>query len=240
MKVSLLAFTSQPCKVIASQIKNMRGDMVHSLGDVDREEAKAMVLDTGKTKLKGPWEFIDFVWQVDGVTRAFTHQLVRHRVGTSFSQESMRFTNKESFQYYISPSIKTEEQRSKYRVAMEDIQFSYGDLIESGVAIEDARGILPTNILTKIGFKCNFRTLYEIASVRLCLQSQGEWRDFMDKVYYQLRANSLSLFADMLQPACVEHEKCQFKSLFDRKCPIGESKNWHEWRKYSNTQLREE
>jgi thymidylate synthase ThyX len=51
----------------------------------ERQEHLAYMRDT----IKSSWEFVDYVFRIEGVTRAFTHQLVRTRTG-SYAQEAMR------------------------------------------------------------------------------------------------------------------------------------------------------
>ena len=85
----------------------MRGDMRHSLDDISDAEADEIFAEMQKTALHGVFEWITLVFQVDGVSRAFTHQAVRHRVGFSYSQESMRFTKVEDMTHSVVTEIRT-------------------------------------------------------------------------------------------------------------------------------------
>ena len=40
--------------------------------------------------ISSSWEFVDYIFLITGVTRAFTHQLVRHRVGVAYAQQARR------------------------------------------------------------------------------------------------------------------------------------------------------
>jgi len=222
-KVHLISFTPNPLKVIASQQMNMRGNMIKSTNDVSEIDAEKLVLDVFKTNLSGALEFVDLVWNIEGVTRAFTHQLCRYRVGTSFSQESMRFVDKTGFKYLVGKSIQTSEAKEKYDNMMRQISDCYQELIALGVETQDARGILPTNIFTKIGFKCTYRTLYNIAQTRLCLQAQEqEWRDVISQMKKLLEERVSPILADYLQPICYHTGNCEYGSIFDRSCPLQE------------------
>lgn len=158
-----------------------------------------------------------------GILTHNTHQLVRYRVGTSFSQESMRFVNKAGFEYLTGKSIKTLETKTKYDDMMKQINGCYQDLIDMGVETQDARGVLPTNIFTKIGFKCTYRTLYNIAQTRLCLQAQEqEWRDVIGQMKTLVAEKVSPVLADNLQPICYHTGSCEYGSIFDRSCPLQE------------------
>lgn len=125
------------------------------------------------------WEFVDYVFEIKDVTRAFTHQFVRTRTG-SYAQQTMRMLEKQDFTYEMGPTIDDAEKRGKYVTCMEHIQDAYDDLIALGVAVEDARGVLPTNIHTNIIAKFNLRTLAEMARSRGGLRTQSEYRDVLE------------------------------------------------------------
>ena len=222
-KVYLISSTPNALRVIASQQLNMRGNMVKCVDEVSDLDAEKLTLDVFKTNLSGALEFVDLVWNIENVTRGLTHQLVRYRVGTSFSQESMRFVNKAGFEYLTGKSIKSPEAKIKYDNMMNQINSCYQELIDMGVETQDARGILPTNIFTKIGFKCTYRTLYNIAQTRLCLQAQEqEWRDVIGQMKTLVAEKVSSVLADNLQPICYHTGNCEYGSIFDRVCPLQE------------------
>ena len=101
------------------------------------------VLDSGHHSVL---EHSQFTFFISGVSRALSHQLVRHRVGISFSQQSQRYCKFEKeFDYVIPPSIaKDEELKKKFESYMSDINSMYLDLLDhEGVPAEDARMVLP-------------------------------------------------------------------------------------------------
>lgn len=135
-------------------------------------------LDYMLKTIKSSWEFIDYTFLLSNVSRAFTHQFVRTRVG-SYAQQSLRVVDKSGFDYVIPERLKQPEnmkQQAKYVRYMEEINNMYEDLIKDGVPAEDARGLLPTNICTKIVAKFNLRTLHETAKSRLSPRAQHEMR----------------------------------------------------------------
>lgn len=227
VKVTCISATPEPKKVIAAGVLNMRGDMRHSLADITDEEADTIFTEMQKTALNGVFEWITLVFQVEGVTRAFTHQLVRHRVGFSFSQESMRFTQVAPVRTLVGPSISNNPEALKlWNDTLDQIDFAYQELQELGAETQDARGILPTNVLTKIGFSTNYRSLVQLCGDRLCFQAQDEWRTVVHGLKEEVRRVWGDDFADYLVPVCFHSERCKFESVFDRPCPIQKKWKW--------------
>ena len=183
MNVELINYT-QNAKDLLIFTKNTRLNMAASFEQVELmdEQEKQDQLDYMVNTIKSSWEFVDFTFNVTGVTRAFTHQLVRNRHG-SYAQQTMRILEMEGFKYVTGPTIRNEYQKSLYDAAMESIQYAYDNLIESGVSIEDARGILPTNICTNITVKFNLRTLSDMMASRASCRTQGEYRDVLNDMY---------------------------------------------------------
>jgi len=139
------------------------------------EDKKQEELDYMLQTIKSSWEFIDYVFEIRDVTRAFTHQFVRTRTG-SYAQQSQRTVDMEGFGYYTPPRIKENLiARALYDQCMTMINSYYQDLREI-VPAEDARGVLPTNIHTNIVAKFNLRTLHETAKSRLSPRAQGEYQ----------------------------------------------------------------
>lgn len=220
-KVTLVSWTNKPLQVIHAMTQNMLGNIITDLDTISEEEAIQTIRELQKTSLGGPLEYVDFTFQIEGVPRALTHQMVRTRVGAVYSQESLRFCAKtgEQFKYDVGPSIKTKEQREVYHRAMEGMQQAYEDLLEAGVATQDARGALPINILTNIGVKYNLKTLIGIAEVRLCTQSQPHWVDILGQMKKEIAEKVHPIFGELLVMYCDRHQRCGYESIYDRKCP---------------------
>lgn len=218
MKIKLLERPHDPLKSIAHAIEVMTGKGVE---DCDLEK---VVLDLRNTGLQGALEQIHFTFSLEGVSRAFTHQLVRYRTA-SFNQESMRFVKVEGEgeDWYYKPEGMTLYQEAMYDSSMRSIKRFYENLLDLGCPTEVARGVLPTNVLTKIDVALNFRTLVNICETRLCLQAQkGEWGEFATgvKKLIEEEVEGGEVLAQFLQAICYRTKRCEFKSLFDRPCPI--------------------
>jgi thymidylate synthase (FAD) len=129
------------------------------------------------------WEFVTYTFAVEGVTRACTHQMVRTRTA-SFAQQSMRVTDMSQFKTLMPPKYLEGEDRSLascYDHTMEGLRQAYRTLIENGSAEEDARGVLPTNILTNIVCHYNLRTLSDLVKSRSGGRTQDEYREVVKK-----------------------------------------------------------
>jgi flavin-dependent thymidylate synthase len=125
------------------------------------------------------WEFITYTFLINGVTRAFTHQFVRTRTG-SYAQQTMRVLDVDGWDYLTGPSLDDDFKQGVYEEAMSHIDTAYRTLISKGAKIEDARGILPTNILTNIVAKFDLRTFADTQRKRASSRTQGEYREVME------------------------------------------------------------
>lgn len=148
------------------------------------------------------WEFINYSFLITGVTRGFTHQFVRTRTG-SYAQQTMRVLDVGGWTYGTGPTIpdgdalmyheqmnsldgscylrKSEEEAARlYHSTMGQISDAYDGLVKSGIAIEDARGILPTNIHTNICASFSLRTITDLVRKRSSSRTQGEYRDVLE------------------------------------------------------------
>lgn len=131
----------------------------------------------------GSWEFIDFSFLIEDVTRAYTHQQVRTRQA-SYAQQTLRVldvSKGKGWDYATGPSIESNPTNKKvYEETMTAIDLAYKFLITNGARIEDARGLLPTNILTNICFKINMRNFINLVRKRKSLRVQDEYRKIVD------------------------------------------------------------
>lgn len=156
-------------------------------------EEKLKQLEYMANTIPSSWEFVDYTFLIENVTRAFTHQLVRTR-HASFAQQTMRVLDVSEgpgWSYGTGPTIanKGGDQllNSMYSTTMDHIAEAYKLLIKNGAAIEDARGILPTNILTNIVMKCNMRTFVELVRKRSSPRVQGEYRIVLEQMKEAVR-----------------------------------------------------
>lgn len=126
-------------------------------------------------------EFVNMTFMIEGVSRAFTHQWVRNR-HCSHAQQTMRVLNKQGWDYTTGPSLKGSPYEAVYDEAMAKVRIAYDTMVSGGVAIEDARGVLPTNITTNILTAMNLRTFTDIIKKRSSPRTQGEYREVLEQM----------------------------------------------------------
>jgi thymidylate synthase (FAD) len=142
-----------------------------------------------------------FTFSVEGVSRALTHQLVRHRVA-SFSQQSQRYVPMKDPSYVVPETVRNNpEAFALYEGTMERIWEAYRELSEA-VPAEDARYLLPNGCTTNITITMNARELLHFFSLRCCERAQWEIRDLAEKMLILCRDVSPTIFADA-GPPCV-------------------------------------
>ncbi len=224
MQVNLIQYTRDAKDVLIFSKRTRHMTDVSAYDDVKKmsEEQKNKELDYVFNTIGSSWEFIDYIFLITEVTRAFTHQLVRHRVGTSFAQQAQRVANMENFDYLRTGSCDKMPHMKIYNMCMEEIASNYKKLMDMGARAQDARGVLPTNILTNIMFKANLRTLSGIADVRLCIRAQGEFQ----KVCKAMVTKVLAIHPwtkPVLAPHCIRTGFCMWPRY--QECPLKEKYN---------------
>ena len=242
-RVQLLSCNSDPLGTIAAAAKMYKGEYVETLAQITDYERRHYLSDVRKNVLAAPLEFVNFHFIISGVTRGFTHQMVRQRTAT-YTQESTRFAVKEDVPVGYPPSITGQRmaQEENWKVVWDDcvkhIEEAYNSLINSGMPAEDARGLLPTNLLTRINYNTSLRGLLEHSGLRLCTQAQFEWRlvwvrmmeairDYGATQFYH-RPGSVAVgsywqfeeLSKIFKPICYQKGSCQFLSDVDRHCNI--------------------
>lgn len=127
-------------------------------------------------------EHIQISFAVNNISRAATHQLVRHR-HASYSQKSQRYVQQGDFDYVVPPAIEGNPALyKKFTALMDQTSLLYKEMVESGVKKEDARSILPNATASSIVISLNLRELIHIANLRLCTRAQLEIRLLVKKM----------------------------------------------------------
>lgn len=166
MKVTLVQATPNPIDTIA-QIASI-------CYDSDPKNPMALVKHLYNNSHHSVFEHIYFTFKIEGISRACSHQLVRHR-HCSFTQRSQRYCSEDGFEYVTPPSLKL----SSFHGDMQDLQDWYRHYQDLGVPNEDARYILPNACATSLYLSCNLRELIHMANERLCTRAQWEIRDLV-------------------------------------------------------------
>ena len=191
---------------------------------ITRDEMQEFVSARLATGHSSPLAQVWFEFGISGVTRAFSHQFVRHHIGISFEQQSQRYvTYKDgTYPFTVPESIRRAGKEAEYNQAIEAAGKTYLELIEAGVPAEDARFLLPNATNTNFKVSVNYLELMHIADQRLCTRAQWEFR----KVVAMMRSEVKKLFPELatyLQPKCGEFRLgyCDESYADWEGCPIG-------------------
>jgi len=143
-------------------------------------------------------EHASATFRIKGGSRAFTHQLVRHRLA-SFSQQSQRYVSEEDFKVVTPPSIASNPEALKvFREAMEQSRIAYSKLKGMDIRKEDARFVLPNAVSSEIVITSNFREWRLILSIRTEKNAQWEIREISRKILERLVTEAPAVFGDLL------------------------------------------
>ena len=147
-------------------------------------------------------EHIQCSFKIEGVSRALTHQLVRHRIASP-AQESQRHVKVQvnSLEWYVAPSTAT----PRFHTAMQVAGASYLACIDEGMPKEDARYLLPNGTMSKMVISLNARSLDNFFKLRCCNHAQWEIRELANTMLHLVR-NKLEFFQSQVYPNC---SKCE-------------------------------
>ncbi|GFM37411.1 FAD-dependent thymidylate synthase [Desulfovibrio psychrotolerans] len=189
-RVSLLASTPDPTSLIYAAFRQCYhagfvGDMWPRLlaGEVAHDKQRAFIAKVMESGHTSPIEHVSFTFAAEGVSRALTHQLVRHRIA-SYSQQSQRYVDGSDCDYILPPAIaRIPEAKARFEAFMAEVGSAYRDLkaiLEANgrgdKAKEDARFVLPQAAESKIVFTMNCRSLINFFEHRCCTRAQWEIR----------------------------------------------------------------
>jgi thymidylate synthase (FAD) len=180
MDVRLLYHTPDPEKAIAAAARLCyapvgAAELLESMSDEAVRRVLKTVITSGHTSTL---EHASYTFAIDGVSRAMTHQLVRHRLA-SYNQQSQRYvTYADEPTFIVPPAVAADPAASAaFDVACADAFGAYRALLDAGVPAEDARYLLPNAMETKIVVTMNVRELLHFFELRCCKRAQWEIRD---------------------------------------------------------------
>ena len=137
-------------------------------------------------------------FKISGISRALTHQLVRHRL-CSFSQQSQRYVREDGFEYIVPPSIIKIGKEKEFIKQMENIQEMYTYWKNLGIRNEDARYVLPNACSTKLVITANMREYRTIIKLRCEKHAQWEIRSLFIEILNILSQKCPNIFMDLKQ-----------------------------------------
>ncbi|OPY33694.1 MAG: FAD-dependent thymidylate synthase [Methanomassiliicoccales archaeon PtaU1.Bin124] len=203
MKVQLLSHTENAEVLCATAAKTCYSQGVPSviMEKVTEEKAGKLIEEVVSMGHHSVIEHAYYTFSLEGVSRALTHQLVRHRVA-SFSQQSQRYVNMLKAEYVLPPSIeKDPEAKRVFEEAMDNAWEAYQKLAEK-MPVEDARYVLPNACTSNIMVTMNARELMHFFSLRCCNRAQWEIREAAELMLALCQEVSPQIFKDAGAP-CV-------------------------------------
>ncbi|MBS7616645.1 FAD-dependent thymidylate synthase [Candidatus Bathyarchaeota archaeon] len=226
MKVKLLRYTADPellCGA-AALTSTKSGNPSDIFESINLEKARQTVKRVTGYGHASVIEHASFTFSIEEVSRAMTHQLVRHRIA-SYTQQSQRYVTYDTLkQYVIPPSINGNSEAKKiFDKALESVSEAYNKLLQAGVPKEDARYILPNAAKTNIVVTMNARELRHFFNLRCCARSQWELREVAIEMLRQVKKIAPSLFENA-GPTCVELGYCPEGKMKPPECSIDETR----------------
>jgi thymidylate synthase (FAD) len=150
---------------------------------------------------------LGFTFAIEGISRACSHQLVRHRVA-SFSQQSQRYIPvKNLTEHVVVPSSVEEKAGKDFENFIKNASDTYKSLVEDGVPREDARFVLPNAAETSLLMTIDGRSLMHFFGLRLCSRAQWEVKTIAEEMLRQVKVVEPDLFMEA-GPYCVQLGRC--------------------------------
>ncbi|VVB67217.1 Thymidylate synthase ThyX [Candidatus Norongarragalina meridionalis] len=208
LSVKLLYNTPNPDSAAAAaarQCYSAKGasELMESLS---HDEVAKLVRQVVKSGHHSVLEHASFTFAAEGLSRACTHQLVRHRIA-SFSQQSQRYVKAKDFDFIMPASIKAKGKEREFADFMAASAALYSSLCDSGVDKEDARFVLPNACETKIVITMNGRELLHFFEARTCARAQWEIRSLAEEMM-RLSKERAPIMFENAGPSCVSKGVC--------------------------------
>jgi len=203
MKVTLLSYTKDAERLSAAAARSCYSKKPASkiIEEMDEERAGKAISEITGMGHHSVIEHASYTFSIEGVSRAMTHQLVRHRIA-SFSQQSQRYVSLKDPSFVIPPTIDSDPAlKREFEELMEGIWSAYRRMADK-VPVEDARYLLPNACTTNITVTMNARELWHFFELRCCNRAQWELRSVADEMLRQVKQVSPHIFSEA-GPACV-------------------------------------
>lgn len=205
MHVELLYHTPDPERAIATAARLCYAPVgaAELMETMPEERVKSVLTTIMSSGHFSTLEHASYTFAIDGVSRALTHQLVRHRIA-SFNQQSQRYVKFKDGVAVVKPASVTAspETEAVFDEAIEACVTAYRKLLDAGVPAEDARYLLPNAAESKIVVTMNVRELLHFFSLRCCNRAQWEIREMAHRMLELARPTAPFVFADAGAP-CV-------------------------------------
>lgn len=209
MKVTLLAHTPDPERVCAAAALTSywykgASETFGVLTEKEIGDILTNVMGYGHVSVI---EHATFTFSIEGISRACSHQLVRHRLA-SYTQQSQRYVKIEDMDPVVPDTIRSNpEAMALYEQGMRQVADAYASLVELGIPNEDARFVLPNASTTNIVMTVNARELRHFFKFRCCERAQWEIRDVAREMLRLAKGVAPKIFKNA-GPSCVCERTC--------------------------------
>ena len=204
MHIELLTHTPEPELVVAAAARLCYSNSsIKALLEKSRTEREAFLEKITSVGHLSVLEHVSFSFGVEGISRACSHQLVRHRMA-SYSQQSQRYVSHHKRFSAVTPESIAEKPDLdvRYQQLLDEIHEFYAEMLEAGVPAEDARFILPNAATTKIVVTMNGREVLHFFSLRCCRRAQWEIQEMAKQMLSLVKPLAPILFTSA-GPGCV-------------------------------------
>lgn len=209
MKVILLEHTHNPETVcaVAALTTMKEGTPSELIKEIDTNNAKNRIQRVVGYGHYSVIEHASFTFSIEGISRACSHQLVRHRIA-SFTQQSQRYVKMEEVPFVTPPSIKKNRSAEElFEKSLKESAETYKKLLELNIIPEDARFVLPNATKTNLVMTMNARELLHFFNLRCCNRAQWEIREMAWSMLYLVLGVSSALF-ESSGPKCIVDGIC--------------------------------
>jgi len=198
MKVKLLSYTKDPEQIVAAAIRQCyasvgAGELKKKIDKETRERLIKQVMASGHTSTL---EHASFTFGIEGIARVSEIQLIRHRVGCSYSIQSGRYVKRGEAKFVIPSAIQNDKKiLPKYKKILKDVQNLYNEMTDKGIKAEDARYLQPQSVQTKIVVTMNARALLHFLELRCCKRAQWEIQELANLMLVEVKKVAPIIFA---------------------------------------------
>lgn len=204
MKVTLVGYTPRPLYVCAEAAATC----------YNSEPSLKIIKGCIKSGHQSVLEHCSFTFKVEGISRACSHQLVRHRIA-SYSQQSQRYVTYDNLDWVTDGLEMGAIEATKY--ACDEAMVAYREMIDSGIKAENARAVLPNATPTIIYVTMNLRSLMHFCNERMCSRAQTEIRNVAMGMKEQIMCTDQITFEEKVILDTVLVPKCMAGPI--KACP---------------------
>ena len=211
LKVELLSWTANPEQNIVAAIRQCYAavgakELKEKTNQETRERLIRQVMASGHTSTL---EHASFTFAIEGVSRVTEIQLIRHRIGCSYSIQSGRYVKRSEASYVIPPAILNGDKKvlKKVKKHFENTQKLYNELIDLGIKAEDARYCQPQSLKTKIVVTMNVRALLHFFELRCSKRAQWEIQHLANEML-KIVKNKAPIIFENAGPSCISNGIC--------------------------------